>query len=135
MQTESDEQDFTFGPTNEVANGTPPARRLSQLSLFEVFFIVTLSALSLWVYIALSPLIAMLCAGCLIVVASVRWFGSRHAVVSGLFGFGAASLVSLLIVGLHGAKPSLAAFLMLAGPTSGYLIGAIMSVIAEDDSL
>lgn len=107
-------------------------RSLYQLSLAEVLFVVTLSAISIWLYITFSPLVAMLAAGCLVVIASVRWYGSRHAVLGGLCGFGSALIVTCLIAMLHQTDPYTTALLVLVGPALGYLIGAVMSVLRDD---
>ena len=102
-----------------------------QLSLLELFFVVTLVAVAVGVYVHISSLLALLAGGGWIVVAVVRWSGMHNLVLGGLVGFCASAVVALLIVVLGKTDTATSIGLWLLCPTAGYIVGALIAELRE----
>jgi hypothetical protein len=102
-----------------------------QLSLFELFFVVTLVAVALGVYVHISSLLALLAGGAWIVVAVVRWSGMHNLVLGGLVGFCASGVVDWLIVVLGKTDTTTSIGLWLLCPAAGYIVGAFIAELRE----
>lgn len=115
----------------------PPRTQTSiaskQLSLFEIFFMMTLCAIAIGVYVHLSQLLALMGGGGLIVVAIVRFTGLRNLVLGGLVGFLASVIVSYLIIVLGQTDTSTSIGLMLLCPAAGYVVGAFLAELRDSD--
>lgn len=107
----------------------------SQLSLFELFFMTTLAAVAIGIYIYISPLLALLAGGSLLVIASVKAFGCRNMVMGGLVGFGSSIIVAYSIIALTDTDTSSAIAIALLCPAIGYIVGGLMAELSEDGSL
>ncbi|MCR9293204.1 MAG: hypothetical protein NXI32_10825 [bacterium] len=116
---------------------TPPsvtneAMPSSQLSLAELFFITSLSAFALWLYVYVHPFVASLAAAILLFVAILRQLGRRPVVVGGLAGFAVATVLSWAICILGQIDMGLTIIVVLLGPCAGYVAGAFMTELADD---
>lgn len=127
------EPDWDFLSEQETA--PRPKVGGSQLSLFELFFMTTLAAVALGVYIYISQLLALLAGGSLLVIASVKAFGCRNMVMGGLVGFGSSILVAYSIIALTDTDTSSAIAIALLCPAIGYIVGGMMAELSEDGSL
>ncbi|MEM8733581.1 MAG: hypothetical protein AAGG44_05150 [Planctomycetota bacterium] len=106
-----------------------------QLTLGELFFVTTLCALAFWVYNWVSPILATICGCLLIFVAVMRAVGRRPAFMGGLIGFGVAGVITLVAC-LFAQATTLASALCVTSIASiGYILGAIMTELADDDSI
>lgn len=128
-------EDYVMASPTTKLQSANHARTLKQLSLTELMFIVTLTAVSIWVYNTFSQTVVLIAVGCLLVFAGIRWYGSSHAVLGGLFGFGAASIVCCLIAAMSSASQAEIVIFVLVGPACGYLLGAFMSLAHDDGAL
>ena len=125
-----------FGPSM-LDQEVPEENRTSnlpatQLSLMEMFFITTLTAVALWVYVYVSPLVALMAGGVLIFVVILRSLGRQPVVIGGVAGFFVAMLLTWLVC-LFGQLDSSATIIaMLFCPCIGYVVGACMTELADD---
>lgn len=103
-----------------------------QLSLFEMFFIVTLAAFVIGIYIYVSRWLVVILAGALIVIKVISMVGGRYAVVGGVVGFGTAVIVSLATCALFQVPGPWALASTLAAGVVAYPVGAIMSELSND---
>lgn len=106
-----------------------------QLSLGELFFVTTLCAVAFWIYNWVSPILATICGCLLIFVAVMRTVGRRPAFIGGLIGFGVSGIITLVACFLAQANTLAAALCITSIASIGYILGAIMTELAEDDSL
>ena len=104
-----------------------------QLSLFELFFVTTLLAVGLGVYIYVSPVLAMLAGGLWIVIAIVNNFSPSNPLSGGLIGFAAASTITLLVAPLLRSEIAIVG-LSVVFPSLGYFCGACTAGF-QDDSI
>ena len=103
-----------------------------QLSLFELFFIVTLTAVAVGVYIYISKLLVVI-AGCsLVVITIIRKSGRQYAVSGGIVGFVTALGVAFLASAVMGLSTLATVGVMLAGATIAYPVGAIITELSND---
>lgn len=136
------QDDFEFGE-QLLADEVTQSRTVStasdqtgiQLSLGELFFIVTLSAVAFWLYHVLSPTVAFLVGGAVIFFAIMKRFGRRSLVMGGLIGCGLAELLAFGIGILTDASMSMKIALLLLAPCFGYVFGGLITELAEDDSI
>jgi ascorbate-specific PTS system EIIC-type component UlaA len=96
-----------------------------------LFFVVTLVAVALGVYLHVSRVLALLAGGAWIVVAVVRWSGLHNLVLGGLLGFGTAAIVSVVIVATGNMHTSTSIGLLMLCPSAGYILGAFMAELRE----
>lgn len=116
-------------------NATTEAMPSSQLSLAELFFITSLSAIALWVYVYVHPVVASLAAAVLLFIAILRQLGRKPVVVGGLAGFAVATILSWAICLLGQVDIGLTIVVVLVGPCAGCVAGAFMTELAETECL
>lgn len=95
----------------------------------------TLAAVGIGVYVYISPLLALICGGALLVAGVVRWMDCQNLISGGLTGFVASILLCYGIVVLTGTDMILSIGLGLLGPAAGYVWGACLAELSNDGSL
>lgn len=113
----------------------PAAVRGYQLSLAEMFFVTTLAAVSIGVYMFVGRVPALAAGGGLIVLAVVRFSGCRNMVFGGLIGFAASIIMAYLIIAFGGMQSTTSIGFALLYPAAGYLVGAVIAELANDDTI
>lgn len=109
----------------------PPAA--TQFSLFELFFATTLSAVSIAIYAYVSPVVALVAGGGLIVYAIIRWFQASNMVYGGLVGFCSAMILSWLIIALIHPQLPISMCIALMCPPMGYLLGVALYAVGDHE--
>ena len=95
----------------------------------------TLAAVAIGVYVYISPLLALLAGGSLLVIASVKAFGCRNMVMGGLVGFGSSIIVAYSVIALTDTDTTSAIGIALLCPAIGYIVGGIIAELSDDGSL
>ena len=106
-----------------------------QMSLKEMFFVTTLAAIVIGVYLYISSLLALCGGGAMIVAGAVSWSGTRNIVIGGIIGFVVAAFVTVGILVV--STPNMVAVILVGilGPAAGYLGGACLAELSDDGSL
>ena len=118
---------------NDHTRSEPEGVSTTQLSLFELFFVMTLCAVALWLYIYVSPFIATMTGAALVFVLILRQLGRRPLFIGGLAGFLVAMFLSFIVCLLNDIDDSLMVIMLLVVPSAGYIAGGFMTELAEDD--
>lgn len=106
-----------------------------QLSLAELFFVTTVSAIAIGVFIYVSKIAALLGGGTLAVIAVVRFTGCRNLIFGGLVGFLASTIAAWLVIAIGETDLAASIGLALLCPATGYIVGAFVAEISNDDRL
>ena len=102
-----------------------------QLSLLELMFASTLTAVWLGVYLNISKFLALVPAGLLIVFAVVQYLSPQNVILSGIWGFSVAGTVAIVIAALFGASQLTSVAFLCTFPVIGYFIGFTRSIFSD----
>ncbi len=123
-----------FEPVFEK-RGNQPAAGPVQVSLFEMFFLTTLAAVALGLYIYVSSLLAMTLGSGLIVAGVVKWSAIQNLILGGLVGFVTAAIMVVVISVCLQTDLATTIGLALLGPAAGYIGGCCMAELSNNDML
>ncbi len=107
-----------------------PVRR-AQLSLLELFFLVTTVAVAIGVWVHISQLLAFLGAAAFLVYAAIVLFDVGNLLIGGVVGFLIVSMVMWLFVATCTPALPTAILVVLYCPALGYLSGATLAVVRQ----
>lgn len=129
-----DEDDF-WGEGESSLPVPQPQPTGIQLSLFELFVIITLAACMIGIYIYVSRGLVIFLGALTVVIQAIRLVRGHYAVVGGLVGFGAAILVGTLTCALFQIPMYAGIGGILIGAVIAYPVGAIMTELSNDESI
>ncbi len=98
-----------------------------QFSLTELFFVMTLLAIELGLYLHVSSLLAFVLAGGLLLAAVIRFADIHHTIVGSITGYMVCFVVAwVYILTCHASLvPSISTLLFF--PACGYILGALLA--------
>ena len=115
---------FELGKLDSVLGAERASPRPAvQLSIKELFFVVTLSAVFIGTYTNISALLALLGGGILLVVAVLWYADCQNLISGGLTGFLATGAMTFCIVNVGQVSENMAVVLLVMCPAVGYLAG------------
>jgi hypothetical protein len=98
-----------------------------QFSLTELFFVTTLLAIELGLYLHVSSLLAFVLAGGFLLAAVIRFAEIHNTIVGSITGYGVNSLVALVYVMTCNASLVPSVSMLIFYPACGYVIGALLA--------
>ena len=115
---------------------TPPLNEPSdasgtQVSLLELFFVMTLVAVAMGVYVHISPLLAFLGACAFLVYAAIRLFDIGNLLLGGIVGYLVAMIVMWLFVATCNPNLPTSVVVLLYCPALGYIAGAFLAEVQQ----
>jgi hypothetical protein len=101
--------------------------RGTQLSLLELFFVMTAVAVEVGVYLHVSQLLAYLAGGCVLLIGAIRLGDIHNNLLGSMVGYCVAMLVGWLYVLTCHASLEVAVTTLIFFPACGYLLGGLLA--------
>lgn len=98
-----------------------------QFSLTELFFVITLLAIELGLYLHVSSLLAFVLAGGLLLAAVIRFADIHNMIFGSITGYAVCFVVAWVYILTCHASLVLSISLLLFFPASGYILGALLA--------
>ncbi len=111
----------------ELSPIDPATIHAHQLSLSELFFVVTLVAVEVGIYLHVSSLLAFTIGGGMLLLAIIRFADIHNFLLGSIVGYGVAFLVAWLYILTCNASLIPAVSALIFFPACGYLLGAILA--------
>lgn len=134
MQEQNEESEWILAQSNERRAFPVRRNRVTgfQLSLFEIFYAMTLAALALSRLVLINWFVVLCLAELLIVFAVVKIVNADNTILGGLTGFSAAMSVALIGTILSGADVSTSGAIVVIASGTGYFAGIAMTELRDD---
>ena len=111
----------------ETRPGTTVPINSEQFSLTELFFVMTLLAIELGLYLHVSSLLAFVLAGGFLLAAVIRFADIHNTILGSITGYSVNFLVALVYVLTCNASLVPNVSMLIFFPACGYVIGALLA--------